>query len=101
MKTRGQEISEYAEAFGRDKSNMEAARILYEKLEYVFSHKEMSKEMKIRCVAEEIDNIVCGNMDAQNRGSAAKEASELIKETSEIIKELIALEEKELEVMTE
>lgn len=61
MKTRGEAISEYAVALKKEDGNMEVASILYEKLTWLFSgeHK-MSEEMKIRCIAEEIDNILCG-----------------------------------------
>lgn len=60
VKTRAQAIAEYADAFRKENNNIAAARILYGKLEQLFSSGRVDKEMKIRCIAEEIDHIICG-----------------------------------------
>lgn len=61
MKTRGEAINEYAEAFRKEDGNIAAARILHEKLTWLLSsERTMSEEMKIRCIAEEIEHIICG-----------------------------------------
>ena len=58
MKTRGDSIIEYANAFKRENGNVEAATILYNKLEWLFSADHISREIKIRCISEEIENIL-------------------------------------------
>lgn len=65
MKTVGQSISEYAEAFRKENGNMEAARILHGKLENLYSIDGMREETIIRCIAEEIDHIICGHMEVR------------------------------------
>lgn len=63
MRTRGEIIESYTEAFRKDSTCMEAARALYGRIGRLLSvGNGLSDETKVRCLAEEIDNILCGYM---------------------------------------
>ncbi len=71
MKTRKDAIAEYANAFGENDGFMSAAAILYRTMEDLFSM-NVSEDLKIQCVAEQIDNILCGHREAgKGKGGAA------------------------------
>ena len=61
MKSRSEVIEEYSDALTSENGNIEAAEILYARMEYLFSSDFISEEIKIRCIAEEIDNIICAS----------------------------------------
>lgn len=70
MKTRKDSIIEYANAFREDDGFMSAAAILYRTMEDLFSL-DVSEDLKIRCVAEQIDDILCGHAEAgKGKGGA-------------------------------
>lgn len=70
MKTRKDAIIEYANAFREDDGFMSAATMLYRAMEHLFSM-NVSEDLKIRCVAEQIDNILCGHREAsKGKGGA-------------------------------
>ncbi len=69
FKTRGESIDEYAEAFRQDAGNREAAKILFDKIEFLISAEFVNRETKILCLSQEIDNIICGNLEAQKGGA--------------------------------
>jgi len=67
FKTRGEAVAAYADAFREDPKNRKAAEILYGTLEVLHSS-NMDREWKILCLAEEIDHMICGNIDARKGG---------------------------------
>lgn len=67
MKTRGDVIAEYASAFGKPDRMKEAAAVLLERMAFLFSIAAVEEDMKICCIAEEIDNIICGYMEGGAR----------------------------------
>ncbi len=67
FKTRGETVSAYARAFREDATNRKAAEILFGTFETLDSS-NMDREWKILCLAEEIDHIICGNIDARKDG---------------------------------
>lgn len=68
MKTRGEAILAYSEAFKRENGDREAAAILYQKMKWLFSSDFISEEIKIRCIAEEMDHILCASREAGHAG---------------------------------
>lgn len=70
MKTRKDVITEYANAFREDEGFMSAAAILYRTMKTLFSL-NVSEDIKIRCAAEQIDDILCGHREAgKGKGGA-------------------------------
>lgn len=67
--TRGEAIKEYENALEKDSNLIEVASIFYKKILQLFSCECANEEMRIRCIAEEIDNILCAN----ERGRAKDE----------------------------
>ncbi len=69
FKTRGEAISAYANAFREDSTGKKAAEILYGLFETLASLEGMGKECKIFYLKEEIDDILCGYIEARKDGA--------------------------------
>ena len=68
FKTRGDVISSYADAFRKDPTFKKSAEILCTLVEKMESSKYFTENQKIICLAEEIDNILCGYAE-QRKGA--------------------------------
>ncbi len=61
MKSRSEAIKEYSDALMSENGDMEAAEILYKRMEWLFSADFISRKIKLLCIAEEIDDIICAS----------------------------------------
>ncbi len=69
IKTVGDAISAYADAFREDDTGKKAAEILYDFVEMMESAKSLGRDQKIFCLAMEIDYILCGYLNMNKGGN--------------------------------
>lgn len=68
MKIREEMIAAYARAFREESNSLEDARILYQSIKQIIPLEErFGEECVLRCLSEEIENIICGYMESQEK----------------------------------